>query len=168
MASTDLHVNGPAFIQISLGNQSYSPFGVTIDGPDIEDDGNYEDVFGDDMGPFLPTDVQFMGQLATIRTEMIRWEETLLRRILGRINKTWGGIHKPADIGTLMIAGNNFFGLQYTSSARTGLPREASRRYPCVYPIGAVPFKPATRVTRFTITWRAIVNPVFGVLYTHI
>jgi len=168
MASTDLHVNGPAFIQVAIDGSSYNAFGVTVDGPDIEEDGNFENVYADDLGPFLPTDVQYFGQLATIRTEMMRWDESVLRQILGRIRARAGGNYVSNDIGTLLIAGNQYIGLQYASSARTGLPREQGRRYPCCFPVGAVPFKPGTRVTRYTITFAAIVNPAVGVLYQNV
>ncbi len=163
MASTDLHVNGPAFIQVAFGG-NFQDLGVTVDGPDVEQDGNYEDVIGDDAGPFVPTDVQYFGEVATIRTEMIRWDDSVMRSVEGRIlgqapgpvGPPRSGVHFLRDIGTLLIAGGQFMALQYTSAARTGLPKEPFRQFLCVYPLGVISYKPATRVTRKTITWRAI------------
>ncbi len=172
MAATDLHVNGPAFIDVALdGNLNFSRLGVTVDGPDVDLDGNYEDVFGDDAGPFVPTDVQYFGEVATIRTELIRWDEPFLRRVLGRIVPNPAGVltFPDADVGTLVLEpsrignNNNHYALRYASSARTGLNREQARLFPACYPMGSVAYKPGTRVHRYTITWRAI--PFEGNLY---
>ena len=169
MASIDLHVNGPAFIEVAFGaNGSFTRLGVTVDGPDVEEDGNYEDVTGDDAGPFIPTDVQFFGVVATIRTEMIRWDDALMRNVEGRIKNSSAGLHTLKDIGTLLIAGDQIMKMRYTSAARTGLPLEPFRQFEAAYPLGVISYKPATRVTRKTINWRAIpLTPIVdGKLYT--
>jgi len=168
----DLHVNGPAIVRISSTlSGAFTRLGVTVDGPDVDTDANFEQVFGDDWGPFMPTDVQYFGEVATIRTEFIRWNETVMNSVEGRIVPTGAGAQVWADIGTLVReptrirSGQNYFRLEYESHARTSLPREYARRFHCVYPLGSIAFKPSTRVTRKTVTWFAIPNMLDGRLW---
>lgn len=164
MAYTDLHVNGPAIVQVALTGGSYSNFGITEDGVDAEIRTYHEDVNTDDSGPGVPGDVQFFGEDATIRLNLIRWDNSVMNRVLALIRSGSTGQFAAADIGTLMIAASKYMSLKITSTARTGMTAEPSLTFPYVWLSDSVTMKVGTRVSRYGMTFRAV--PVNGVLYT--
>ena len=168
MALTDLHVNGPATIQIDLtGNQtSFQNFGFTEDGVDVEIQGGFEDVNTDDAGPFVPGDVQFMGEVGIITLNMIRWDDNLMFQVLGRVGSLAAGLALATDVGTLIKTGLHFLNLRILANARTNLVLERKHTFPQVYLEGSHSFRVGTRVTRRALRFRAL--PTAGVLYTSV
>jgi len=164
MAYQDLHVNGPAKVQVALTGSSYSDLGVTEDGVEPQLRIFHEDVITDDNGPAMATDVQFMGAEARIRLPMIRWDESTMRIVEGAIRSNTGGTFDATEIGTLLIAGSNYFSLRIQSSQRSGLVLESPITFPYAFPVDSVDFKLGTRVTRKQLVFRAIWYA--GTLYT--
>lgn len=165
MAYTDFHVNGPAIVSTKMASESaYSDLGITVDGVEPSFDGKYEDVIADDGGPMVPVDLQYFGEEARIRLELIRWDETRMRLVETRIaGKTVGQI-RAVDLGTLVVRASHYFALSIATSARTGLSAENGYRFPVCHAVDSIPFKLGTRVTRKTLLIRAIPS-VAGVLY---
>ena len=171
MAYTDFHVNGPSIVSVQFyGEAAYSNLGITVDGVGIGNEAAFEDVLSDDSGPQVPADVQYFGEQARLRLELIRWDETTLRKVESRIwataalAKTVGAV-RAVDIGTLIKAGHHTAGVKIASSARTGLTAEDPYTYGTCYAENVIDFKVGTRVTRKIITLRAIPSDA-GVLFT--
>ena len=158
MAYTDLHVNGPARVNVALTGGAYSNFGFTEDGVEITPTIYHEDVPTDDYGPSMPGDVQFMGAEFKISLPMVRWDLSVMNSVLAFIRSSTVGAFSSAEIGSLMIAGGKYMGLRIVSSARSGGSTEPTHVFPYAWPVGDIPFKVGTRVTRHRITFRAIYN----------
>lgn len=164
MAATDLHVFGPALVEIGLTGGATVGFGYTVEGVRIRIEQGFEDVMTDDAGFHMPGDVQWGGQTATIEAELIRWDEALFRTLEAAIRGRSGGAITSADIGTLMLAGARYFTARISGSQRTGLPAEDPYRFSAVWPIGEISSNHGTRVSRRQLSLRAI--PINGILYT--
>lgn len=151
------------------GESGYNDLGITVDGVGLGNEGAFDDVHSDDSGPIIPADVQYFGEQSRLRLELIRWDETTLRKVESRIwysaalAKTVGAV-RTVDIGTLMKAGRHTAGVKIASSARTGLTAESPYTYGVCYAESVIDFKVGTRVTRKMVTVRAIPSDA-GVLY---
>jgi len=97
MAATP-QVFGPA--QVSVGGNA---LGYTRQGADIRNRGFFLDVPGDelggDQGP--PIDVQYLGEIAIVRLEMTKWDETVAASVRTRVSGGSEGV--PGTAGTLMF-----------------------------------------------------------------
>ena len=164
MAHTDLHVNGPALVQVALNGSAYSNLGYTDDGVRATINTYHEDVMTDDYGSSIPGDVQFMGQDANISLPMVRWDAATMASVLGLIRNNSAGAHLQADIGTLLIAGSKFMGLRIQAIQRTGLTAEPVHTFAYAFPIQSAELSLSTRVSRINLTFRAIA--VNGTLYS--
>jgi len=166
MSYQDFHVNGPATIDLLWsGDSAYVNLGITVDGPDVSNRGHFEDVLADDGGPAVPVDVQYFGEDAQIRLDIIRWDETQMRRLESRIaGKTVGQV-RAVDIGTLMYRGLHNFKMRINATARTGLSAENTWIYNVCWAEDVIQFKPSTKVLRKSVIIRAIPD-TSGVLYT--
>jgi len=172
----DLHVNGPALIELNLsaGSGDWVKLGYSEDGVRCELQAYHEDIYADFYGPNVPADVAFMGQTAMIMANLISWDDTILKQIEARLhlNGQSGftvpevGQVRAADIGTLIFSAGLGFQIRYTSSTRTGLAAEPYRQFVAGYLADSLPFSVGTRVTRVPISVRCI--PRNNVLYTRV
>lgn len=164
MAASDLHVNGPAKVQVNFGS-SWVDLGYTENGVDVRLEELNEDVFSDEFGPSVPADVAYLGETAELVCSFISWDITNMENVEARFRsaKTLGAV--PTNcIGTLYFAGTKYFGVRYLASTRCGLTAERYRQFDYAMAPGSISFTVGTRVTRRQITFRAI--PRSGVLYT--
>lgn len=167
MAATDLHVNGPALVQISNDGSTWVNLGYTEDGVDVELMEHNEDIFTDYSGPQTPHDVAYLGETADIRCSFVSWDESTMMTVESRFrssaSKTVGSITESC-IGTLYFAGSKYIGVRYLSSARCGLTTEKYRQFLYATVRGAIGLRAGTRITRMQVSFHAI--PRSNVLYT--
>lgn len=121
MASTDIHVDGPAHIKIASPNTgSLENLGYTMNGAEITEQEFDLDVFSDqnggDAGP--PINIQVMGEVHTVRLLLVQWDETVLNKVRAKVAGETAGT--PATPGTLKLATGNFYRLLIHT---TTLPR---------------------------------------------
>lgn len=161
MALLDIHVFGPAKVQIAQGTGSYQDFGYTVDGVTIEPEVYHEDVLTDYLGPAIPTDVQQMGQVVFITLPMAAFDKTVMQQIDALARQFTLGQIGPDYVGSLYFAGVQYFGVKLVPTARVGqgvtnYPTQETETYPYCHPIGRLPRNRGTRHTRKTVVMRAI------------
>lgn len=165
MAATDIHVAGPCLISVATNGSSLASYGYTEDGAQLAIQAGFEDVHADDAGPFMPADIQWMGQVAQITLNMIRYEKSIADIIESFIRSGTGGTITSANIGTLMLAGSKYMQLKVAPvAARSGLSAELPYTFGCCWPVDSINFNMGTRVTRRREIWRAV--PLSGSLWT--
>lgn len=167
MAATDLHVFGPALVNVALDGSTYTALGYSADGVRITLNSYSEDVISDDSGPAVPGDIQWMGQDARIVMDMVRFDKTtmeILKRRLRTSAVSSEGLVPAAAVGTLLVTGGLYFGLQIYPNQRTGLTAELPYKFPVCNVEGAIESPVGTRVRRTSLVFRAI--PQGGTLYT--
>jgi hypothetical protein len=103
MASTPQSF-GPAKISTGTGtSQALEELGYTRQGADIRDQAFFLDVPGDenggDQGP--PIDIQYLGEIAIIRLELTKWDETVAAKVRSRLASGTEG--QPGTAGTFMF-----------------------------------------------------------------
>lgn len=105
-------VPGLADIQVDTGtSNTMERLGFTRNGVDVTNEGFFLDVPGDerggDDGP--PIDVIQMGEIARIRIEMTKYDQTIVDKVRARVygNIVAAGVLSPSPAGTLMF-GNSF------------------------------------------------------------
>ena len=167
MAASDLHVNGPAKVQVAFdgSGDTWVDLGYTEEGVDVRVEEHSEDIHTDEFGPATPRDVAYLGETAELVCNFISWDITNMDTVESRhrSGKTTGAV--PAScIGTLYFAGSKYISVRYLASQRCGLTTEKYRQFLYCTVRGAIPFRVGTRVTRMAVTFRAI--PRNEVLYT--
>lgn len=126
-----VQVAGLVTIQVDTGSShALETLGYSVNGVDIEENIFTLDVQGDehggDSGP--PIDVQYLGQVDTVRMELSKWDDAILDKIRARL---WNsGFTTPAagqvlsaDIGSLFFGGSKFFRL-VLDAANSGFDRD--------------------------------------------
>lgn len=170
MAYTDIHVSGPAIVSVARAGQSVSRLGVTDEGVNLRLDANYEPVMADDLGPYVPTDHQFMGILASISGRFTRYDESLMEQLRARTPGRGAGLMTAADIGHLAITASLYWIVYIESAARTGSGSgglatvEPPWRFPMCLPTDAFSLNVGTRFSKSAFGFTAYPNN--GVLYT--
>lgn len=166
MASTDLHVNGPAEIQVSFGS-AYVGLGYSEDGVQVDPREHQEPIYSDHLGPMIPADIQYLGESALIRATLIQYDRSNMETLESRFRsgKTAGTVPQSC-IGTLYFAASKYIGVQYGSTARCGLSAEKYKQFPYATVQDVMSFRVGTRVTRITVTFFAIARD--GLLYNNI
>jgi len=99
-----VQVPGLATIKVGTGAESaLETLGYTRDGANIRPKAYYQDVPGDenggDQGP--PIDVQILGETATVRLELTKFDETVAAKVRARCASGTEGT--PSTAGTLMF-----------------------------------------------------------------
>jgi hypothetical protein len=104
-----IQVTGPVVVRVGAEGAnlaSLSLLGYTRNGAEMSQQGFFLDVPGDeyggDDGP--PIDVQYMGETATIRLELTKWDATVAAEVEARLQGGTGGT--PGVPGTLMFGGS--------------------------------------------------------------
>ncbi len=111
-------VAGLAICKVDTGvSNALEDLGVSRNGVEITDNGYFLDVHtdedGGDDGP--PTDVQFLGQTATIRMELTKYDTAVRAKIDSRM---YGGTSGTVGtVGTLMQGGSKTFRLLIHSTS---------------------------------------------------
>lgn len=126
-----VQVAGLVTIQVDTGtSHALETLGYSINGVDIEENIFTLDVHGDehggDAGP--PIDIQYLGQVDTVRMELSKWDEAVLDKIRSRL---WNaGFTAPlagqvlsTNIGALFFGGAFSFRLAL-DAANSGFDRD--------------------------------------------
>lgn len=106
MAGPIVQVAGLAVIEVNTAaGNGLEVLGYTQDGAEIEFEGKYIDVPGDENAGLedLPVDVQFIGELAIIRLRLTKWDDLVGNKI--RALTLGGTAGAPAAVGSLMFNG---------------------------------------------------------------
>jgi len=105
-----VNVTGLATVKVGPVNatsDNIEDLGYTRNGIELSFQGFFLDVPGDenggDDGP--PVDVQYMGEIATIRMELTKYNSTVAEKVSARVNGGSAGV--PVAAGTLMFGDNN-------------------------------------------------------------
>ena len=165
MAASDLHVNGPALVQVDLG-LGWVPLGYTEEGVDVELEEHHEDIHSDFRGPATPHDIAYLGETADIRCNFISWCGSTMNAVESRFRsntKTVGAVDANC-IGTLYFAGAKSIGVRYQAAQRCGLVLEQFRQFASAIVGGVISTRVGTRVSRMIVSFHAI--PRSEVLYT--
>jgi hypothetical protein len=103
-----IHVAGPVHIQFASPEDASSlqDLGFSLSGVEITEKIHFHEVHGDenggDHGP--PIDVQYMGEVHTIRMTLTKWDEDSMAQI--RAGMAGGTQGVPGAAGSLYFAGN--------------------------------------------------------------
>jgi hypothetical protein len=156
-----VHNAGAALIKIQPYNGSLQELGYTRNGADITTQGFFADVPGDqnggDQGP--PIDIQNFGEIAHIRLELTKWDQTVYNLLKARMVGATAGT--PPTSGNFMFQGNLYHRLVV---AAVNLPRN----FPCV--AFREPFTKnfGTRFAVAIVEAIAYKHPETGILYNEV
>jgi hypothetical protein len=184
-----LRVNGYANVLIGpqdrLALADMPELGWTVDGVEISEQMYTEDVYTDRLGGHIPEDVQNFGAEARITLDLIKYDLSVLRKIITREYNGTVGVtpNLPAEAGDLMNACEKFFAcyinrqygdtngdcrnpgsLATAINYSSGTP-EGNWYFPRCYVVDERSVKVGTKVTRHRLTLRALPNAT-GMLYT--
>ncbi len=131
MAVETYTVFGAAFLNIRLGSAAIQTLGYTEQGVDMDITEAKEEVLTDLMGTKVPQDFQDMGMMARIIAPLIALDDTVLRTIINRGDRsTFGQVNSP---GLVLGATGYYFGLGIVSGA-TGLGGTGTYTAPWYFP----------------------------------
>lgn len=166
MAFTDIHVNGAAVVYISKTGVTPVRLGITDEGVKLRFDVGFEPVMSDDLGSYIPTDMQFMGFLAQISGNFTRYDESLMEEVRARIPALNPGLMANADIGMLTITSGETYQVYIESSARTSMSSALQKpwRFPTCIPTDPMNLNLGTRYSKGSFGFTAYPNT--GTLYT--
>ena len=102
--ATQPYYDGPCLIRVGTGSAgALEDLGYTEDGADVDIEGFFENVWGDQGGgpSGVPIDVQYFGELARIRLTLTKWDAAIADKVVPRVNGATAGT--PATPGTLMF-----------------------------------------------------------------
>lgn len=165
-------VAGPVAVWVAHLASNLQPFllGYTANGVDIRHNPRWSDYFSDANGGAdgPPTDVIFLGETATIRMELTRWDaviaEQVCSRACGRPRPPRGtsGYGTNAPAGTLMFAS---WGPVPESAIGLGLlHRGGSRTYPHAILRGSNQLTMGSRFSRLILEFECYARSEDGVL----
>jgi len=166
MASAQFHVNGTADVYIGSVLLGYSQDGVTISL-------HYEteDIHTDYMGSKIPEDVMNLGQWATVKMNLIKYDTAILNNLQKRINDGTHGAapnyYNGSAIGELMSQCQDYVVLQIRryNPACEAATLEGGWKFNATYLADIDSFKVGTRVTVHDLTFRCLPD-ASGVLFT--
>lgn len=139
-----VHNHGKATIKVDTGSSNaLETLGYTRNGADVSEEGFFIDVPGDENGGDSgdPIDIQYIGEMARVRLELTKFDQTVLGKVMRRMNdalKTAGTI---GTVGRFMFLNGLHFRLVIDS------PTDPKNFY------RAIPRAPTNRNmgTRFTM-----------------
>lgn len=106
----EVHVPGATLVKVGTGSgtpPALEDVGYTVNGVDIDEQGYYIDVHGDehggDAGP--PIDVQWVGQVHILRMVLSKFDKAIVDKIRPGLRGKVAGEVLAADIGSLILAG---------------------------------------------------------------
>lgn len=142
-----VQVAGKALVKVDTGSaNALEDLGYSINGIEISQEPYFSDVPSDenggDEGP--PIDVQYFGEIATIRMELSRWDPAIAAKIDPFL---YGGTS-----GTQGTPGSLMSGFSYRLVIVTSaLPRN----FPIAFPSEPIEINKGTKYSRLAITWKA-------------
>lgn len=173
---SQFHVNGLATIGVDYG-AGYTVLGYSTDGVTIDFHFETEDVMTDKWGSKIPEDVLNMGQWATVKCNLVKYNNEALENIQERLLDTtnYGGLpnvysdHTIA-IGSLMKQCGSMLTLTIdrgNTCTELGSTRtyEGGWEFPAAYLADVDSFKVGTRVTIHDLTFRCLPDIASGVLF---
>jgi len=118
-----IQVAGPVEVKVDS-----STLGWTANGVEATAEAFFLNVPGDenggDDGP--PIDVQYLGEIARVRVELTKWDETVASPVLSRLSA--GSAGTPGTVGTLMFTASKTFSLVLAGTITTyTFPRAFAR-----------------------------------------
>jgi len=174
----EFHVNGLARIYINVTG-SPTELGYSQDGVTIELHYETEDIMTDKSGAKIPEDIQNMGQWATVKCNLIKYDTSLIEYLQNRLNEVdvAGKLPNvrsnittgcPNAIAELMGQCNDFSDLwiRRCNPACEG-SIEGGWHFYNTYLADIDTFKVGTRVTIHDLTFRCLPGSS-GILYTTI
>jgi hypothetical protein len=149
-----LHVNGPAEIQIDAGG-GLEQLGFSVDGVSISFNMLQEDVFVDCYGPKMPYDVQYFLQSINVKCDLILHDNDVLNEILAGIADPTGNAGIVGAAGDLYIQNVHYHRLLIKSIPdNTGLTDvEPCHNFPVAMLTDVATGNFGTRRTQYALTW---------------
>ena len=161
-----VHVNGPAMIRWGTGgstpfsNPGLQTLGYTEDGVELEFLGHFEDIYADfpGGGPYMPVEVQLMGEEARVSANLIIYDTAILNTALtrstsattGRVNEQIGNLMGECYLtGCLEI-------VRYTGLCNATTEDDYGYFFPRAYVVDTYSKKIGTRATRVRVVWRCL------------
>jgi hypothetical protein len=169
----EFHVNGRADLYVGLGSDDPIYLGYSQDGVTVELHYETDDIHTDARGSKIPEDVLDLGQWATVRCNLIKYDYPTLQALQGRLGNPTIPNNDPntneddlSEIGTLMGQCGDLYPL-WIRRAYTGCEAniEGGWKFYTAYLADVDSFKIGTRTTIHDITFRALPN-ASGLLYT--
>lgn len=162
----EILVAGLASVYIGGEGAAYpaamSLLGFTRNGAEISATGYFLDVPGDehggDDGP--PIDVQYMGEIASVRLELTKWDLALGRTVESRRNSGTGG--SPGTAGALMFGGVAGSSLAFRVLVNTATAAQRRNFLRC-FPRNVIEINKGTRFSTLVVEFEA--HAVNGVLW---
>lgn len=153
------HVAGPCEILIGeMDGATTNSLGYSRNGVDLRFEGFFEDVpcdtDGGDRGP--PADVNYMGESATVRLELTKWDAALAEMIVPRVNGAVAGV--PAGPGVLFKQDGVAFRLIV-------LPQTPGFDFKCAILRGATEINKGSRYSTLVLEFQCLRHPTSGVLH---
>lgn len=166
MAYTDIHVSGPAVISISKTGSTPVRWGVCDEAVQVRLITFFEDVLADDLGPSLPVDRQYLGQIAMINGRFSRYDESLMEEVRARVPILTPGQIDNEDIGMLTITGGETFEVYIEGFQRTQTAAQAPWRFPTCIPDAEMALNLGTKFSK--ASWGFTAYPNSGTLYARV
>jgi hypothetical protein len=168
------HVNGLATLQANFGD-GLTSVGYSTDGVTIELHFETDDIHTDKWGSKMPEDIMDLGQWATVKMQLIKYDTTAIQELENRLNSTTAPGKQPnVDgsgnilIGTLMGQCNAMTPIAITRGQNVGCegtPLEGGWQFGAAYLADMDSFKVGTRVTVHDLTFRCLPD-ASGILFS--
>jgi hypothetical protein len=172
----EFHVNGLAQLYVDIGTALAQSLGYSQDGVTISLHYETEDIHTDYYGSKIPEDIMNLGQWATVKLNLIKYDETVLKGVRKRLNGTNAqtsaeglppnSVTAGLIIGDLMMQCKEFTRLQirrHNPACETTL--EGGWKFGSAYLADVDSWKVGTRVTVHDLTFRCLPD-ASGVLYS--
>lgn len=162
-----VHVNGAARIDITTFTGGTEQLGYSENGVTINTNIATQDIFTDQFGQGVPTDVLFLGEQGTVDIELLSWDWAVLNRLLSPIDKVvlnTPGQVATTDYGCLYAKDVLTYGLKI-NAVKTG---ERSYTFPAAFLVDQRSLTIGTRESRWSLTFRVLpeVSGSTATLYT--
>jgi hypothetical protein len=172
--ATQFHVNGLATLQADFG-AGFNDVGYSQDGVTIELHYETDDVHTDKWGSKMPEDVMDLGQWATVKMQLIKYDTASIEQLENRLQVTTAPGKQPnvndsnlIMIGTLMGQCDYMTPIKILRGRNVGCeqtPLEGGWQFNAAYLADVDSFKVGTRVTIHDLTFRCLPDGS-GILYS--
>ena len=153
------HVAGAALIRVDTGaSHALEDLGYTRDSAEIRFEGRFEELHSDDVGGEQgpPGDLNYLGEDATVRLELVRWDAAVADKLVTRLYDGTAG--QPGPPGTLLLQDAKSFRLLVHSQA-------TPMNFPRAILFGAIEINKGERHSRLVLEFRCLKDPTSGKLY---
>lgn len=162
-----VHSSGPARVDITTASGGTEQLGYSENGVTINLEVATEDVFTDQFGQGVPTDVLFLGVQGTVDIELISWDWNVLNKALSYVDKATlntAGQFGTGDLGCFYANDDLYFGLKINAT-KSG---ERSFTFGAAWITESHSLTIGTRESRWSLTFRIVpvVEGSTATLYT--